>query len=94
MIQNRPMKGDRHLLQLPHIPLQTKELLPESSGIYYVLDKSHKVWYIGQAKNICKRWKGKTHHRNDINLSTRKSSQKVNLPLFFSGQFRTIELKI
>ena len=68
------MKGDRSLLQLPHIPLQTKELLPESSGIYYVLDETDKVWYIGKAQNLCKRWKGKSHHR--INqLKAQKNTQ-------------------
>jgi len=40
-----------------------KDLLPEYSGIYYVLDENQTVWYIGQAKNIRKRWQGKAHHR-------------------------------
>ncbi|MDJ1173793.1 GIY-YIG nuclease family protein [Roseofilum sp. BLCC_M114] len=79
MIQNRPMKGDRHLLQLPHIPLQTKELLPESSGIYYVLDQAHKVWYIGQAKNICKRWQGKTHHR----IAQLEAQKKTHFTIYY-----------
>jgi len=73
------MKGDRHLLQLPHIPLQTKELLPESSGIYYVLDQAHKVWYIGQAKNICKRWQGKTHHR----IAQLEAQKKTHFTIYY-----------
>jgi predicted GIY-YIG superfamily endonuclease len=55
--------ADAAILELPKVPLQAKELLPESSGIYYVLDETNKVWYIGQAKNIRKRWQGKAHHR-------------------------------
>ena len=68
------MKADCDLLQLPHVPLQTKDLLPEFSGIYYVLDNTDNVWYIGQAKNICKRWKGKAHHRID-QLEAQKKTQ-------------------
>lgn len=57
------MIADVVILQLPKVSLQAKELLPEYSGIYYVLDETNKIWYIGQAKNIRKRWQGKTHHR-------------------------------
>jgi predicted GIY-YIG superfamily endonuclease len=55
--------ADAAILELSKVPLQAKQLLPEYSGIYYVLDETNKVWYIGQAKNLCKRWQGKTHHR-------------------------------
>jgi hypothetical protein len=55
--------ADIAILELPKVSLQAKELLPEYSGIYYVLDEVDKIWYIGQAKNIRKRWQGKTHHR-------------------------------
>jgi excinuclease UvrABC nuclease subunit len=48
--------ADAAILELPKIPLQAKELLPEYSGIYYVLDEAKIIWYIGQAKNIRKRW--------------------------------------
>ncbi len=57
------MIADAVILQLPKMTLQAKQLLPEYSGIYYVLDESNNVWYIGQAKNIRKRWQGKSHHR-------------------------------
>ncbi len=57
------MIADAVILQLPKITLHAKQLLPEYSGIYYVLDESNNVWYIGQAKNIRKRWQGKSHHR-------------------------------
>jgi hypothetical protein len=55
--------ADTAILELSNISLKTKELLPEYSGIYYVLDGTQKIWYIGQAKNIRKRWQGKAHHR-------------------------------
>ncbi|NJK27351.1 MAG: excinuclease ABC subunit C [Coleofasciculaceae cyanobacterium SM2_3_26] len=58
------MIADAEILQLPKVALRAKQLLPEHSGIYYVLDaEDNTVWYIGKAKNICKRWQGKTHHR-------------------------------
>ncbi|WP_319423007.1 GIY-YIG nuclease family protein [Pleurocapsa sp. FMAR1] len=57
------MLADSKILNLPKVSLETKELLPEYSGIYYVVDEKQIVWYIGKAKNICKRWQGKAHHR-------------------------------
>jgi hypothetical protein len=54
---------DEYVLQLPCIGLKTRELLPEQSGIYYVLDEKSIIWYIGQAKNLRNRWAGKSHHR-------------------------------
>ncbi|WP_206755809.1 MULTISPECIES: GIY-YIG nuclease family protein [Cyanophyceae] len=55
--------ADAVILELPKVTLQAKQLLPEYSGIYYVLDESKNVWYVGQAKNIRNRWQGKAHHR-------------------------------
>lgn len=57
------MNADTYILQLPYVLLQSKELLPEDSGIYYVIDENELIWYIGKAKNIKTRWSGKTHHR-------------------------------
>ncbi len=57
------MLADIQILSLPKVSLETKEMLPEYSGIYYVIDESNTVWYIGKAKNIRKRWLGKSHHR-------------------------------
>ncbi|BAZ43653.1 hypothetical protein NIES4102_06540 [Chondrocystis sp. NIES-4102] len=57
------MLADYEILSLPKVSLETKELLPEFSGIYYVVDENKIVWYIGKAKNIRKRWQGKSHHR-------------------------------
>lgn len=57
------MLADLEILNLPKVSLETKELLPQHSGIYYVVDENKVVWYIGKAKNIHKRWQGKAHHR-------------------------------
>ena len=57
------MIADAAILQLPKVSLQAKQLLPEYSGIYYLLDETNTVWYIGKAINIRKRWQGKAHHR-------------------------------
>ena len=57
------MLANSEILNLSKVSLETKELLPEYSGIYYVVDENNLVWYIGKAKNIRKRWKGKAHHR-------------------------------
>jgi predicted GIY-YIG superfamily endonuclease len=55
--------ADLNILALPKVVLQAKQILPEYSGIYYVLDEANNVWYIGKAKNLRKRWQGKAHHR-------------------------------
>ncbi|MCL1463474.1 GIY-YIG nuclease family protein [Argonema galeatum] len=57
------MIADALILALPKVSFQAKQLLPEYSGIYYILDETNNVWYIGQAKNLRKRWQGKAHHR-------------------------------
>ena len=63
LMELRHLIADSVILNLPKIALQAKQLLPEYSGIYYVLDDNNNIWYIGQAKNIRKRWQGKSHHR-------------------------------
>lgn len=57
------MNADESILKLEKVDLKNKHLLPEYSGIYYVLDENNIVWYIGKAKNLKKRWNGKAHHR-------------------------------
>lgn len=66
------MIADEIILGLPKVSLKTKELLPEYSGIYYVLDQNNVVMYIGKAKNLQKRWQGNSHHRIDQLKATRK----------------------
>ena len=57
------MLADTQILNLAKVSLETKDLLPEYTGIYYVVDEKNTVWYIGKARNIRKRWQGKAHHR-------------------------------
>lgn len=66
------MYADLFLLNLPNIELKNKNLLPDYSGIYFVIDENKLVWYIGQAKNLRERWKAKTHHRIFQLLSQKK----------------------
>ncbi len=42
----------------PNLPKDQYDLLPESTGVYYFLDKHSKVIYVGKAKNIKKRVSG------------------------------------
>ena len=55
--------ADAEIVNLNRTSLETKELLPEYTGVYYVVDEKNLVWYVGKAKNINKRWRGKAHHR-------------------------------
>jgi predicted GIY-YIG superfamily endonuclease len=72
---------DKAILGLAKVSLQEKHLLPEYSGIYYVLDETNIVWYIGQAKNINKRWQGKTHHR----LYQLKAQKKKQFTIYYEN---------
>jgi excinuclease UvrABC nuclease subunit len=50
-----------------HLSYREKYLLPEESGIYYVLNlKTHNILYIGRAKNIRNRW---TSHHREVDVS-------------------------
>jgi excinuclease UvrABC nuclease subunit len=46
------MSADEHILQLPHISLKSRTLLPEESGIYYVVDEKSIIWYIGPGGQV------------------------------------------
>lgn len=59
--------------KLSSITMNEKDDLPNSSGIYFVIDKNN-IYYIGMSKNIRKRWYD--HHRqsdfdkySDLNIS-------------------------
>lgn len=66
------MNADEDILQLPHIGLKNRAILPELSGIYYVIDEKFIIWYIGKAKNLRARWAGDSHHRLDQLQKQRK----------------------
>ena len=48
-------------LQLPSVPLTQRNHVPACSAIYFALDSSNRVLYVGKAKNLASRWKN--HHR-------------------------------
>ncbi len=46
---------------LPAVELSAKDRLPATAGIYFAVDNSDRLLYIGKAQNINKRWVN--HHR-------------------------------
>lgn len=48
------------------VPIQNIRDLPTICGLYLVLNRDHKVVYIGQSKNIQERWKTGHHKLSDI----------------------------
>lgn len=46
---------------LPSVPLEQRGILPNEPCIYFVLDETKNIQYIGRAKSLCFRWQ--THHR-------------------------------
>lgn len=54
------------------VPFSSRDYLPMTSGIYIIVDAKDVVWYVGQAKDIRKRWAGKGHHRYQQLLRTNK----------------------
>ena len=58
------MIADKFILSLDSVELQDKHLLPNCSGIYYVIDNQQIIWYIGRSINLQKRWNSESpHHR-------------------------------
>ncbi|CBN56835.1 MULTISPECIES: GIY-YIG nuclease family protein [Kamptonema] len=45
------------------LTLRLRDRLPDLPGIYFVVGEREQLFYIGQAKNLRKRWAGKSHHR-------------------------------
>lgn len=43
--------------------LRQRHQLPDSPGIYFVVDERERLLYIGQAKSLRGRWAGASHHR-------------------------------
>jgi excinuclease UvrABC nuclease subunit len=59
------MLADQFILDLECVNLQHKDLLPDYSRIYYVIDRQHLIWYMGRSVNLQKRWNNlvNSHHR-------------------------------
>ncbi|WP_272065614.1 GIY-YIG nuclease family protein [Oscillatoria sp. CS-180] len=51
------------LATLPNSSIQHLDRLPDCPAIYFAIDERGRVLYIGQAKNLANRWRGKGHHR-------------------------------
>lgn len=62
------------LTQLPSVLLTQRHQLPECSAIYFAMDATDRVLYIGQAVNLYVRWQGKGHHRLPQLLRLHKKS--------------------
>lgn len=45
------------------VPLENRHLLPDVRGVYFAIDNSNTIQYIGRSENINIRWKNETHHR-------------------------------
>ena len=70
------MYPEIYLSSLPYVSLLNKYLLPHCSAIYFLLDSENRVLYIGQATNLCARWKD--HHRfEQLKKLNRKSNLKI-----------------
>lgn len=85
------MSADEHILQLPHISLKSRTLLPEESGIYYVVDEKSIIWYIGKAQNLRSRWTGDSHHRLDQLQKQRKKQFTIYYELLPKSLLDLIE---
>ena len=85
------MNADEYILQLSHLGLTSKELLPEQSGIYYVLDEKSIIWYIGKARNLRSRWAGKSHHRWYQLQKERKNQFTLYYELVAESQIDAVE---
>ncbi|MGL6342783.1 MAG: GIY-YIG nuclease family protein [Waterburya sp.] len=73
------MLADKFILDLECVELQNKELLPDYSGIYYVIDRQHLIWYIGRSVNLQQRWNSveNPHHRYHqlLTIATQKNTE-------------------
>lgn len=61
-------------LQLPSVLLGEK--LPNCSCVYFAIDSSDRILYIGRTKNLHKRWKGHQH------ISELKKIERVRIAYF------------
>lgn len=64
---------------LPYVVMSELSYLPACSGIYFTIEESGRVVYIGQSVNIRRRWRA--HHVQDAlsNLSDLSSARRVRI---------------
>jgi len=53
------------LAALPNLSIQHLDRLPDCPAIYFAIDDQGRVLYVGKAKNLANRWRGKSHHRTE-----------------------------
>jgi len=70
---------------LPSLPIEQRKNLPNTSGVYFVIDSSGNVLYIGRSSNFQQRWI--KHHKSDelqkltnISLTWIEVSETSSLP--------------
>ncbi|PHJ56373.1 hypothetical protein VF14_35065 [Nostoc linckia z18] len=74
-------------LTLPSLSLQERRSLPECAAVYFVLNSSSEILYIGRANNLAQRWLA--HHRwtqltamgDGIRIAWLECSDPVLLPI-------------
>lgn len=59
------MTTSLQLAALPNLSIQHLDRLPDCPAIYFAIDDQDRVLYVGQAKNLANRWRGKGHHRTE-----------------------------
>lgn len=78
------MLADEFILSLSTISLNDKNLLPEYSGIYYIVDEDKVIWYIGRSINLWKRWNGEQPHHRYHQLMSISKLEKKPLHIYYS----------
>ncbi len=87
------MNADENILQLPCVVLKSRQLLPQDSAIYYVVDEKSIVWYVGKTKKLRTRWTGKNHHRFYQLQKQKKKLFSIYYELVPESQLDTLEQK-
>lgn len=77
------MLADNFILSLDSVELDSKDLLPECSGIYYVVDLDSTIWYIGRSVNLKQRWNGEKIHHRYHQLLTIASNNRTAFSIYY-----------
>lgn len=83
----------------PHFPLSKFKQIPESCGVYYMLNSKGKVIYVGKALNIRERFKGHFSGQVLPQLKQQLKTEVVDLQWQLTGSefmallFETLEIK-
>lgn len=83
----------------PHFPLAKFKQIPESCGVYYMLNSKGKVIYVGKALNIRERFKGHFSGQVLPQLKQQLKAEVVDLQWQLTGSefmallFETLEIK-